>query len=176
MHRLVTKLGLPKRIDASLSLLKVHLPYHESDHVQHRLQRVVRRHRISSVCDMTHECPGCSIPDPTTAGDFCFSTGHRQRASTRSSSLHRVAANLCDNLIDVGTNVRRWKAMDIGHLGLPSAGEEGSSWSTDRMCPGRTLRAALALVHLCTWRHRLDDILIDGPASIHLRSDDAFPC
>ena len=32
VHRLVTKLGLPKRIDASLSLLKVHLPYHESDH------------------------------------------------------------------------------------------------------------------------------------------------
>lgn len=33
VHRLVTKLGLPKTIDASLELLKVHLPYHESDHV-----------------------------------------------------------------------------------------------------------------------------------------------
>ena len=33
IHQLVTKLGLPKTIDASLSLLKVHLPYHESDHV-----------------------------------------------------------------------------------------------------------------------------------------------
>lgn len=30
-HRLVTKLGLPKRINQALKLLKVHLPYHESD-------------------------------------------------------------------------------------------------------------------------------------------------
>ncbi len=33
VHRLVTKLGLPKQIDQRLHLLKVHLPYHESDHV-----------------------------------------------------------------------------------------------------------------------------------------------
>ena len=33
VHRLVTKLGLRSQIDANLSLLKVHLPYHESDHV-----------------------------------------------------------------------------------------------------------------------------------------------
>ena len=33
MHRLVTRLGLPEAIDAEVELLKVHLPYHESDHV-----------------------------------------------------------------------------------------------------------------------------------------------
>ena len=33
VHRLVTKLGLPEQIDERLQLLKVHLPYHESDHV-----------------------------------------------------------------------------------------------------------------------------------------------
>ena len=33
VHRLVTKLGLRSQIDADLNLLKVHLPYHESDHV-----------------------------------------------------------------------------------------------------------------------------------------------
>ena len=33
MHRLVTRLGLPEAIDTDLELLKVHLPYHESDHV-----------------------------------------------------------------------------------------------------------------------------------------------
>ena len=33
VHRLVTKLGLAKTIDETLQLLKVHLPYHESDHV-----------------------------------------------------------------------------------------------------------------------------------------------
>jgi len=33
VHRLVTRLGLPERINNELRLLKVHLPYHESDHV-----------------------------------------------------------------------------------------------------------------------------------------------
>ena len=33
VHRLVTKLGLAETIDAELELLKIHLPYHESDHV-----------------------------------------------------------------------------------------------------------------------------------------------
>ena len=33
VHRMVTKLGLVDQIDEGLHLLKVHLPYHESDHV-----------------------------------------------------------------------------------------------------------------------------------------------
>jgi hypothetical protein len=33
MHRLVTRLGLVDEIDERLRLLKMHLPYHESDHV-----------------------------------------------------------------------------------------------------------------------------------------------
>jgi len=33
VHRLVTKLGLAAEVDLRLELLKVHLPYHESDHV-----------------------------------------------------------------------------------------------------------------------------------------------
>jgi hypothetical protein len=33
LHLLVRKLGLKRAIDRSLGLLKMHLPYHESDHV-----------------------------------------------------------------------------------------------------------------------------------------------
>ena len=33
MQLLVRKLGLDQAIDADLGLLKIHLPYHESDHV-----------------------------------------------------------------------------------------------------------------------------------------------
>ena len=33
VHRLVSKLGLVEAIDDELELLRVHLPYHESDHV-----------------------------------------------------------------------------------------------------------------------------------------------
>src|SRR5207247_10305261 len=33
VHRLVTKLGLPDRVNERVSVLNVHLPYQESDHV-----------------------------------------------------------------------------------------------------------------------------------------------
>ncbi len=77
VHRLVTKLGLPKTIDATLRLLKVHLPYHESDHVLNlaynvlcggtRLEDIERlRHDTAYMNSLGAEL----IPDPTTAGDF----------------------------------------------------------------------------------------------------------
>jgi len=78
VHRLVTKLGLAKEIDESLHLLKVHLPYHESDHVLNlaynvlcggtRLEDIERlRHDVAYMNALDAEL----IPDPTTAGDFC---------------------------------------------------------------------------------------------------------
>lgn len=77
VHRLVTKLGLVKQIDERLHLLKVHLPYHESDHVLHmaynilcggtRLEDIERlRHDTAYMNGLDAEL----IPDPTTAGDF----------------------------------------------------------------------------------------------------------
>ena len=77
-HRLVTKLGLPEQIDQRLHLLKVHLPYHESDHVLNlsynalcggtRLQDIeIRRHDTAYMKALGTDL----IPDPTTAGDFC---------------------------------------------------------------------------------------------------------
>ena len=78
VHRLVTKLGLPEQIDERLQLLKVHLPYHESDHVLNlaynalcggtRLQDIeIRRHDPAYMNAVGAEL----IPDPTTTGDFC---------------------------------------------------------------------------------------------------------
>ena len=78
MHRLVTKLGLPEQIDARLHLLKVHLPYHESDHVLNLAYNVMcggtrledierRRHDTAYMNALGTQL----IPDPTTAGDFC---------------------------------------------------------------------------------------------------------
>ncbi|HDL86579.1 MAG TPA: IS1380 family transposase [Candidatus Acetothermia bacterium] len=77
VHRLVTKLGLRSQIDADLSLLKVHLPYHESDHVLNiaynilcggtRLEDIERlRHDVAYMNALGTDL----IPDPTTAGDF----------------------------------------------------------------------------------------------------------
>ena len=78
VHRLVTKLGLVEQINDELDLLKVHLPYHESDHVLNlaynvlcggtRLEDIERlRHDVAYMNALGAEL----IPDPTTAGDFC---------------------------------------------------------------------------------------------------------
>lgn len=78
VHRLAVKLGLVEGINDRLELLKVHLPYHESDHVLNlaynvlcggtRLQDIERlRHDVAYMNALGADL----IPDPTTAGDFC---------------------------------------------------------------------------------------------------------
>lgn len=78
VHRLVTKLGLPKEIDERLELLKVHLPYHESDHVLNMAYNVLcGGTRLEDIERLRHDSAYMNalgaelIPDPTTAGDFC---------------------------------------------------------------------------------------------------------
>lgn len=77
IHLMVQRLGLVEDIDQHLELLKVHLPYHESDHVLNlaynivaggqRLEDIeVRRQDEVFLNGLGAE----RIPDPTTAGDF----------------------------------------------------------------------------------------------------------
>ena len=75
---LVDNVGLAGEIDRSLDLLKLHKPYYESDHVLNiayntlcggrRLEDIEARR-----CDAVFlDALGTqSLPDPTTAGDFC---------------------------------------------------------------------------------------------------------
>ena len=78
VHRLVTRLGLVEAIDAELELLKVHLPYHESDHVLNLAYNVLCGGvRLEDIERLRHDTAYMNalgadlIPDPTTAGDFC---------------------------------------------------------------------------------------------------------
>jgi hypothetical protein len=78
MHRLAQHTGLVEAIDRSVEVLKVHLPYHESDHVLgiaynvlcggSCLQDIERRRQDEVYLDALG---AQRIPDPTTAGDFC---------------------------------------------------------------------------------------------------------
>ncbi len=77
VHRLVTKLGLRSAIDSDLHLLKVHLPYHESDHVLNMAYNVMcGGTRLEDIERLRHDVAYMNalgadlIPDPTTAGDF----------------------------------------------------------------------------------------------------------
>jgi len=78
VHRLVTRLGLVEAIDADLELLKVHLPYHESDHVLNMAYNVLCGGvRLEDIERLRYDTAYMNalgadlIPDPTTAGDFC---------------------------------------------------------------------------------------------------------
>jgi hypothetical protein len=78
MHRLVTKLGLVDAINERVRLLKIHLPYHESDHVLNMAYNVLTGGtRLEDIERLRHDVAYMNavgadlIPDPTTAGDFC---------------------------------------------------------------------------------------------------------
>ena len=77
MHRLVARLGLVTAIDANLELLKIHLPYHESDHVLTLAYSVLcGGTRLEDVDRLRTDVPLMNglgarlLPDPTTTGDF----------------------------------------------------------------------------------------------------------
>ncbi len=78
IHALARQFGLIDAIDERLHLLKIHLPFHESDHVLN--------FAYNALCDGTclqdielrrndevflNALGARRIPDPTTAGDFC---------------------------------------------------------------------------------------------------------
>lgn len=78
LHKLSRDLGLIDLIDENLHLLKLHLPYHESDHVLNIaynplcegtcLEDIKLRRNDEAFLDALG---AQRIPDPTTAGDFC---------------------------------------------------------------------------------------------------------
>ena len=78
VHQLAREVGLVDAIDRHLHLLKIHRPYHESDHVLNlaynalcdgtRLEDIELRRNDEVFLDALGTQ---RIPDPTTAGDFC---------------------------------------------------------------------------------------------------------
>jgi hypothetical protein len=78
MHLLVRKLGLDEVIDHCLQVLKIHLPYHESDHVLNIAYNLLAGGTCLEHLELLRNDEGYldalgarRIPDPTTAGDFC---------------------------------------------------------------------------------------------------------
>ena len=78
MHLLVRRLGLIEAIDRRLELLKIHLPYHESDHVLALAYlplcggTCIEDLELLRNDEVFLDAVGARrIPDPTTAGDFC---------------------------------------------------------------------------------------------------------
>jgi hypothetical protein len=84
IHEFVQRIGLADEIDRRLHLLKIHLPYHESDHVLNFAYNALCHGTCLEDIELRRndevflDALGTDrIPDPTTAGDFCrrFSEG-----------------------------------------------------------------------------------------------------
>jgi hypothetical protein len=78
VHLLVRQLGLDRAIDRHLGLLKIHLPYHDSDHVLNVAYNLLAGGTCLEHLELLRndeaylDALGARrIPDPTTAGDFC---------------------------------------------------------------------------------------------------------
>lgn len=77
IHKMVSRLGVPEAIDETLSLLKFHLPYWESDHVLNIAYNVLAGGQCLEDIELLRQDEAYldaldtqRIPDPTTAGDF----------------------------------------------------------------------------------------------------------
>ena len=78
VHLLARNCGLRDAIDRNLRLLKVHLPYHESDHVLAVAYNILAGGTCLEDLETLRQDEAFldalgakRIPDPTTAGDFC---------------------------------------------------------------------------------------------------------
>lgn len=139
IHRLVSKLGLPERLDEDLQLLKIHLPYHESDHVLNIAYNVLcGGARLEDIELLRHDTAymnalnAALIPDPTTAGDFMrrFSEGDVLRLMETINSIRpklwkKRAKDLLGPVtyLDVDgtiapTHGERKAGMDISYKGI----------------------------------------------------------
>jgi hypothetical protein len=138
MMKLAREVGLVEAIDSRLQLLKWHCPYHESDHVLN--------FALNALCDATCmqdielrrndevflDALGTeSIPDPTTAGDFCRRFKTVDDIESLQSAIHSARLNVWkrqppdffeEAVIDmdskiVGTSGECKAGMDISYKG-----------------------------------------------------------
>jgi len=78
MHLLARRTGLVEALDENVDVLKLHRPYHESDHILNFAYNILSGGTCIEDIELLRNeenfldaIGAASIPDPTTAGDFC---------------------------------------------------------------------------------------------------------
>ena len=97
IHQMVLFVGLAQALDRDLKLLKVHLPYHESDHVLNIAYNILAGGTCLEDLELRRndevymDALGARrIPDPTTAGDFCRRFENDQQVLTLMECINKV--------------------------------------------------------------------------------------
>ena len=197
VHRLVTKLGLPEQINDRLQLLKVHLPYHESDHVLNLAYNVVcGGTRLEDIERLRHDSAYMTavgadlIPDPTTAGDFCrrFTDTH---VTELMEAINAVRPKLWTGrgrellgpiaYIDVDgsiapTDGRRKQGMDLSYKGIWGYAPLIVSLANTREVLYLVNRPGNAPSHLgaAVWIDKAIDLVAPHTGRVCLRGDTDF--
>jgi hypothetical protein len=101
IHQMVLFVGLVEALDRDLRLLKVHLPYHESDHVLNIAYNVLAGGTCLEDLELRRndevfmDALGARrIPDPTTAGDFCRRFQTDEQVLTLMEAINKVRLNV----------------------------------------------------------------------------------
>jgi hypothetical protein len=101
IHQMVRAIGLVQALDRDVQLLKVHLPYHESDHILNIAYSFLVGGRCLEDLELRRndevymDALGASrIPDPTTAGDFCRRFKTDQQVLALMESINQVRHNV----------------------------------------------------------------------------------
>jgi len=101
IHLLARRVGLIDAIDRDLHLLKVHLPYHESDHVLNLAYNLLCGGECMQDLELLRndeahlDALGAGrVPDPTTAGDFCRRFESARQVDTLQESINAVRAGV----------------------------------------------------------------------------------
>jgi hypothetical protein len=143
MQQLAQKLGLASAIDARLKLLKVHLPYSESDHVLNLAYNILAGGTCIEDLELLRTNEGFldalgaqRIPDPTTAGDFCrrFEPAH------------------VDALQDVfnETRLKVWQRQPAAFFDQAILEADGTEVATDGEC-----KEGIGLSYKGTWGYNV---------------------
>ncbi len=136
MPLMVQRLGLVDDIDRHLELLKVPLPYHESDHVLNSACNLLAGGQRLEDSELRRQdevfrngLGAQRIPDPTTAGDFTrrFSVAD---ISVLQECTHRARllvwktqpdAFLKEAFIDVDGTIAQGRFEGLDHLNVPAS-------------------------------------------------------
>jgi hypothetical protein len=127
MHLMVQRLGLVEDIDLNLNLLKVHLPYHESDHVLNLSYNILAGGQCLEDIELRRQdevflnaLDAERIPDPTTEGDF----------TRRFKEPDVMALQECINR----ARLKVWKEQPKGFLQEAFVDADGTIAGTDGEC------------------------------------------
>jgi hypothetical protein len=127
MHRLAQHTGLVAAIDRQVEVLKVALPYHESDHVLGITYNVLCGGTCLQDIELRRQDEGYldalgaqRIPDPTTAGDFC------RRFDEAAIEALQTAIN--------ETRVRVWRAQPADFFDEAVIDADGTLAETTGQC------------------------------------------